>query len=125
MRKPLSPKDVFRAAASRAGGSAPFTLFYDNLGACQAIATLLFARMQDVPLDGVRVEVEGDLDPDGFTGKAPDVRNGLQEVRFSMHLKSSDEAAARALAALVEERCPVSDCLKAPVPVVCAEVVVE
>ena len=33
MRKPLSPKDVFRAAASRAGGSAPFTLFYDNLGA--------------------------------------------------------------------------------------------
>ncbi len=53
-------------------------------GACQAIATLLFARMQDVPLDGVRVEVEGDLDPDGFTGKAPDVRNGLQEVRFSM-----------------------------------------
>ena len=30
-----------------------------------------------------------------------------------------------ALAALVEERCPVSDCLKAPVPVVCAEVVVE
>ena len=94
-------------------------------GACQAIATLLFARMQDVPLDGVRVEVEGDLDPDGFTGKAPDVRNGLQEVRFSMHLKSSDEAAARALAALVEERCPVSDCLKAPVPVVCAEVVVE
>ena len=81
--------------------------------------------MQDVPLDGVRVEVEGDLDPDGFTGKAPDVRNGLQEVRFSMHLKSSDEAAARALAALVEERCPVSDCLKAPVPVVCAEVVVE
>ena len=46
-------------------------------GACQAIATLLFARMQDVPLDGVRVEVEGDLDPDGFTGKAPDVRNGL------------------------------------------------
>ena len=85
----------------------------------------LFARMQDVPPDGVRVEVEGDLDPDGFTGKAPDVRNGLQEVRFSMHLKSSDEAAARALAALVEERCPVSDCLKAPVPVVCAEVVVE
>ena len=32
---------------------------------------------------------------------------------------------SRALAALVEERCPVSDCLKAPVPVVCAEVVVE
>ena len=77
------------------------------------------------PLDGVRVEVEGDLDPDGFTGKAPDVRNGLQEVRFRMHLKSEDGAAARALAALVEERCPVSDCLKAPVPVVCAEVVVE
>ena len=100
-------------------------LILANAKVPQAIATLLFARMQDVPLDGVRVEVEGDLDPDGFTGKAPDVRNGLQEVRFSMHLKSSDEAAARALAALVEERCPVSDCLKAPVPVVCAEVVVE
>ncbi len=95
-------------------------------GACQAIATLLVrAHAGRAAPTACGWRWRATSIPDGFTGKAPDVRNGLQEVRFSMHLKSSDEAAARALAALVEERCPVSDCLKAPVPVVCAEVVVE
>lgn len=95
------------------------------LGGCQAIASMIFAKVQGVPLEGIRMEVEGDIDPDGFMGKNPEARNGLQEVRFKTYLKCGDEEKARALAALAEERCPVSDCLQNPVPVICTGVVVE
>lgn len=93
-------------------------------GACQSIATLIFSRAQGIDLQGVQMEIEGDLDPDGFMGLDPNVRNGLQEIRFKVHLKCDDEEKARALARLAEERCPVGDCLKNPVPVVCTDVAV-
>ena len=94
------------------------------LGACQSIATLIFAHAQGIDVEGVQMEVEGDLDTDGFMGINPNVRNGLQEVRFNVRLQCDDEEKARALAQLAEERCPVGDCLKNPVPVVCTEVTV-
>ena len=93
-------------------------------GACQSIATLIFSRAQGIDLQGVQMEIEGDLDPDGFMGLDPNVRNGLQEIRFKVHLKCDDEEKARALARLAEERCPVGDCLKNPVPGVCTDVAV-
>lgn len=95
-----------------------------SLGACQSIASMIFARAQQIPLEGVSMELEGDIDPEGFMGN-PDIRNGLQEVRCKVHLMCGDEDAARKLAALAGERCPVGDCLKNPVPLVCTEVVVE
>lgn len=95
------------------------------LGACQSIAALVFAGARDVSIENVNVEVEGDIDPDGFMGKASDVRNGLQEVRVKMRIKSSDKEAAARIAKLAEGRCPVGDCLRNPVPIVHAEIVVE
>ena len=96
-----------------------------SFAACQTIATLIFAGAQNIPLEGVRIEAEGDLDPDGFMGANPDVRNGLQEVRFTVHVKCEDEEAAKKLADLAEKQCPVSDCLKNPVPVIRTDLVIE
>lgn len=94
------------------------------LGACQTIAAMIFAGMQGVKIDSVRSEVEGDLDSDGFLGKNPDARNGFQAIRCTLHISGPDKEAARSVAELAEERCPVGDCLKNPVPVSC-EVVVD
>jgi uncharacterized OsmC-like protein len=95
------------------------------LGACQSIATLFFANMNGVPLDSVEASVEGDLDPDGFTGADPAVRNGLQEIRVRMQVKGNDKEAARKIAELAQERCPAGDCLKNPVPIIYSDIVVE
>ena len=59
-----------------------------------------------IDLQGVQMEIEGDLDPDGFMGLDPNVRNGLQEIRFKVHLKCDDEEKARALARLAERTLP-------------------
>lgn len=92
-----------------------------SLGACNAIATIIFAGMEGVALDSLQVDLEGDIDTDGFLGINPDVRNGFQEVRFSVRAKGADEEAIRTVLETAERQCPVSDCIKNPVPVVCTE----
>ncbi len=95
------------------------------LGACQAICAAAFARSQGIKLDDFRVEIEGDLDPDGFQGKAP-VRNGFQEIRYKMYMKTdASQEKAEAFADFIESRCPVGDCLENGVPLKRSGVVVE
>lgn len=81
------------------------------LGACQSIVAAAFAEANDFHFDEFHVELEGDLDPDGFMGLS-DVRNGFQEIRFTMHFKTDEsQEKAEAFADFIEERCPVGDCL--------------
>ncbi len=81
------------------------------LGACQSIVVAAFAESQDFTYESFHVELEGDLDPDGFMGLA-DVRPGFQEIRFNMHFKTTEtQEKTEAFADFVESVCPVGDCL--------------
>ena len=93
-------------------GMNPVEALLCSLGACQSIVCAAFARLKKFTFEEVYIELEGDLDPDGFLGKNPDVRNGFQEIRFTMHFKT-DETQERCeeFADFVESRCPVGDCL--------------
>jgi uncharacterized OsmC-like protein len=95
------------------------------LGACQSIVASAFAEANDFSYEEFSVELEGDLDPDGFMGLA-DVRNGFQEIRFVMHFKTSEsQEKAEAFADFIEKRCPVGDCLANGVKLVKAGVVID
>ncbi|MGX8702195.1 OsmC family protein [Caproiciproducens sp.] len=94
-------------------------------GACQSIVAAAFAQAQDFHFDEVHVELEGDLDPDGFMGLA-DVRNGFQEIRYTVHFKTQEsQEKAEAFAAYMAAHCPVGDCLENGVKLVNAGVVRE
>lgn len=95
------------------------------LGACQAIVASAFAAAHDFAFEEFHVELEGDLDPDGFMGLA-DVRNGFQEIRFTMHFKTNEsQEKTEAFAEFIEKTCPVGDCLANGVKLVMAGVVRE
>lgn len=80
-----------------------------SLGACQSIVVAAFARSQRFEYEEFWVELEGDLDPDGFMGKS-DARNGFQEIRFTFHFKTNEpQEKVDAFADFVESRCPVGD----------------
>lgn len=82
------------------------------LGACQSIVAAAFAGAQGFSFESFSVELEGDLDPDGFMGLAEGVRNGFQEIRFKMHIKTDEpQEKCEKFADFIEERCPVGDCL--------------
>ncbi len=95
------------------------------LGACQSIVAAAFAKSQGINLQDFRVELEGDLDPDGFMGLA-DVRNGFQEIRFKMYFKTdASPDKVEAFADFIEKRCPVGDCLENGVSLKRSGIVIE
>ncbi len=88
------------------------------LGSCQAITYRFWAAQLGIALDGVQVEVEGDLDVRGFFGIDDSVRPGYGAVRLRVRLSGPEEAARyEELAAAVDAHCPVLDMFSNPVPV--------
>jgi len=81
-------------------------------GACQSIVAAAFAEAKGFKFEEFHIELEGDLDPDGFMGINPEVRNGFSEIRFKVHFKTDESlAACEEFADFIEGRCPVSDIL--------------
>ena len=56
-----------------------------SLGACQCIVASAFAQAKGIRLGGIRVEVDGVLDPDGFLGRNPDAKVGFSSISTLPH----------------------------------------
>ena len=84
----------------------------ESLVGCLGIVTVVVAREKNLPVEGVEIEVEGDLDPRGFMGQYELVRPGFLAVRFEVKVQRNlKEEDLRALLTEVKNRCPVSDTL--------------
>ena len=96
------------------------------LGSCLTIVAAAFAESQEIDLQAFWVDLEGDLDPDGFLKGKPGVRKGFQQVRFTPHIKtsSSDEKVAEFMH-FIKERCPVSDVMVNGTEILQSEPVIE
>jgi uncharacterized OsmC-like protein len=90
-------------------GMNPVETLLCAFGACQSIVCAAFAESQDFKYDEFWIELEGDLDPDGFMGLA-DCRNGFQEIRFSHHFKTEEpQEKMEAFSDFIEAHCPIGD----------------
>ena len=99
-------------------GPNPVELVLAALGTCQEIAYRTHAAALGVPLDSVRVELEGDLDLRGFFAVDESIRPGYRGIRGTVHLRSSaDPASLERLRRHVDAHCPVLDIISNPVPV--------
>lgn len=106
-------------------GLNPVEALLSSLGACQTIVASAFAGEAGIDLQDFWVELEGDLDTDGFMGLS-DVRPGLLDIRFKMHIKSdSPQEKIDDFIKLIEKRCPVGDSLGKGVTLHNTSVVIE
>ncbi len=88
------------------------------LGACQSIVVAAFARAKKFSYEEFSIELEGDLDPDGFMGVS-DVRKGFQEIRYVMNFRTNEsKEKVEEFANFVSQTCPVGDCLENGVKIV-------
>ncbi|MEA4900296.1 OsmC family protein [Desulfitobacterium sp.] len=95
------------------------------LGACQTIVASAFASAHNFTFEEFHVELEGDMDPDGFLGLA-DVRNGFSEIRFVMHFKTNEpREKVEEYVKFIENTCPVGDCLANGVKLVLAGIKID
>jgi uncharacterized OsmC-like protein len=99
-------------------GPNPVELVLAALATCQEITYRAYATAMGVPLDGVFVKLEGDLDLRGFFAVKDGVRPGFTTVRGVVELRSPASASElENLKAVVDAHCPVLDILSAPTPV--------
>lgn len=106
-------------------GMNPVELMLCALGACQSIVARVYARKFGIALEGFWVELEGDLDTDGFMNKS-DVRRGYSDIRYNIHIKTdAPREKVEEFVEFIERTCPVGDTIANPVNVVLNQIVME
>lgn len=106
-------------------GMNPVELVLCALGACQAIVARVYAPKFGVKLEAFSMELEGDVDIDGFLNKA-DVRCGFSEVRYNIHVKSdASRETVEEFIAFVGSKCPVGDTMSESVRLVLNKIILE
>lgn len=91
----------------------PVELLLSALGGCICICAGAFSKAYHVELQNFHVELEGDLDPDGFLGKNKNIRTGYQKIRAVMHIVSpSPRENIDRFVNSIKSACPVSDTLR-------------
>ena len=61
-----------------------------SLAACLTQTIVAHATSKGIQIDGINIDVEGDVDLRGFTGISNDVRPGAQQFRVNMNIKSTN-----------------------------------
>ena len=99
-------------------GPNPVELILTALGACQEITYRLYADLLEIPMDGIVVEVTGDIDLCGFLAVDDEARPGYSNITADVVIDSpaSDEDIQR-LKGAVEAHCPVFDIISNATPV--------
>lgn len=93
-------------------GMNPVEAVLSALGACKCIVARCFAKAHKIDLQDFYIELEGDLDPDGFMGKNKDVKIGFSEIRSKIYIKSSSSKEdIEKFVEFIDRTCPVADTL--------------
>ena len=98
-------------------GPNPVELILAALGTCQEITYKAYATVLGIPLESVAVELEGELDLQGFLALNDKIRPGYQKIRGRVKIKSdADAETLDKLRQAVNAHCPVLDIISNPVP---------
>jgi uncharacterized OsmC-like protein len=88
------------------------------LASCLNTTLIYHAAAKGIQIDELELELEGDIDLQGFLGLSPEVRNGFQEVRVTMRVKSeAPQKQIEELCELAQRRSPVFDIVTHATPV--------
>ncbi|OBR62483.1 peroxiredoxin [Paenibacillus oryzae] len=106
-------------------GMNPVEALLASLGACQSIVARVYAPKFGVELKDFFVDVEGDIDLDGFFNKS-DVRPGYSDIRYTFRIKTdSPKEKVEEFVKFLESKCPVGDSLANPVNLKLKDIIIE
>ncbi|MFF2886355.1 OsmC family protein [Paenibacillus sp. NPDC057967] len=106
-------------------GMNPVEALLASLGACQSIVARVYAPKFEVQLEDFRVDVEGELDLDGFFNRS-EVRPGYSDIRYTFYIKTnSPQEKVEAFVQFLESKCPVGDTIAHPVNLKLNRIVIE
>jgi uncharacterized OsmC-like protein len=98
-------------------GPSPVELALSSLAGCVNIVVHMVAAERDVNIRGLRLTIEGDLDPARLMGSQTDIRPGFSAIALTAEVDSDASAEEiDEILRIVETRCPVADNLNNQTP---------
>ncbi len=99
-------------------GASPVEYVLAALAGCLNVMCHMVAREMNINLRGVEIQLAGKLNPDKLFGKETSDRAGYKEITVEISPDTdADRATLEKWLKVVESRCPVSDNLNNPTPV--------
>ncbi|MPW24466.1 OsmC family peroxiredoxin [Alkalibaculum sp. M08DMB] len=91
-------------------GANPVEYLLGALSGCLNVVSHIVAKELGFELNGLEIELEGNLNPAKFMGKSDNERSGFKEITVNIKPDSNaDKATLEKWIEIVESRCPVSD----------------
>ena len=98
------------------GAPNPVEVLLSALAGCVTAGIATNAQMFGVPIDGIDIELEADLDARGLLGHDKSVRNGVTDIRYTVTIQSAaPEDKIRKCKETIDRKSPVRDTLANPV----------
>ena len=99
-------------------GPNPVEYVIGALAGCLNVVAHMVAKEMGINMRGIKIDIEGDLNPGKFSGASAEGRAGYHDIRVFLRPDcDADQDALAKWLKTVEERCPVSDNLANPTPV--------
>lgn len=96
-------------------GMNPVEALLAALGACKCIVAKSFAKSQKINLIDIKIEVEGELDTDGFIGKNKSAKIGFSKITSKFYINADNNLEEiNGFVNFIEKTCPVLDTLINP-----------
>ena len=95
-------------------GPSPIQVLLMSLAGCLNVTGHEIARQKGMKLNGMKIRIEGTMNPCNFMGCSYDERAGFQTINVSVHADFENETpeAIKSWLKETESRCPVTDNIK-------------
>ena len=91
-------------------GPTPLEYLFISLAGCVVTIGQIIAKQRHLPVRGIEVKVEGDLDTEVLMGKSTAVRAGFQGIRIHVKIDADmTQAEKEQYLHEIDARCPISD----------------
>ncbi len=91
-------------------GPNPMEIFLSSLPGCICAIGRIIANQERLAVNGIEVDVEGDIDKDFLLGKTEEGRAGFVEIRAFVKIDADmTDAEKEAYLEKITKRCPIAD----------------
>jgi len=92
------------------GGMNPGEAFLSALGGCKYIAAKMFCGRLNINLQEIKLEMEGEIDPDGLNAKGSNVKIGFSQITTNYFIKANNtKEEIENFIEYIEDHCPMKD----------------
>lgn len=94
-------------------GMCPGEALLSALGGCKCMVAKTLTKSINIKLKSLKIELEGDFDPDGFTGKSKVAKIGLSKINTKYFIQADNsEEEIKEFIDNIESKCPIKDTIE-------------